>query len=675
MSQVAASGVEPAELLHSFVPRWLATSPAIRAGQPLAPAIVPLPAAAVFADISGFSRLTQLFADQGPDGIERLTRIVDDFIGQLLDTVARWGGDVEDLYGDGVLAFWPSDAASPPPINRALACAAELVARFDGFAAAPGVTLRLRAAAVAGDCYALQLGGVGGHWLFLLAGDCLSALGALLDKAQSGEVALGPGVWPTLTAVPEFISARGLAASLQATDAPPAPARLSAPFDPALARPFLPRPLRNRGLAGSGWLAEFRAVTILCAGFSALCCDGPEALPVLQRMATSMQRIIEAQDGAVIRCSMSEKGPMVMAAFGVPDCAHADDPSRALAAALQVAVECAGLGARCTVTSGTAFCGVVGNAVRRAFAPAGAAVNRAAKLLSVPGLPVVVCDEATARGADQRMALRPLDAPTSLGGESLLLFEPAIAEQSADAATPVAAIGREREIAALLNHVDRLTESEGRSGVVTIEGEAGIGKSGLADHVLQRIAARVVVLRCAADPTTGATPLAALSPLFATLFAPEIAAGREAIAGAIEASLQRRGLDPGHAGSAGAVLPSVRVAEPGASNRELSPEDAARTQREVLLALLADRIGERSAVVLIEEAHWLELGLLDTAQPRRARAAWHAVRADRAPTDRRTVAGFRRDARRHSSRTAATGAARRRRDERRSRQYLELHPG
>jgi AAA ATPase domain len=613
VNSVDSLGAEPAwpdremaDLAYSFVPRWLATSPAIRADRPLAPAIVPLPMAAVFADISGFSRLTQLFANQGPDGIERLTRIVDDFLAQLLDTVARWGGDVEDLYGDGMLAFWPAESAGAPSADRALGCAAELVAGFDGFTAAPGVTLRLRAAVVAGDCYALQLGGVALHWLFLLAGDCLSALGPLLDGAQSGQVALGPGVRAMLTGAPAFMSARELVTSFQATDTPlPAPRR-PVRFDPGLARLFLPRPLRNRGLAGSGWLAEFRTVTILCAGFSALRCDGPEALPVLQQMATSMQRIVEVHDGAVIRCSMSEKGPMVMAAFGVPNCAHADDPTRALAAALQVAQECAALGARCTVASGIAFCGVVGNAVRRAFAPAGAAINRAAKLLSIAGLPAVVCDEATARGADHRVALRQLAAAPLLGNETVLLFEPAIAEETGNAAAPVATIGRERELAALLRRVDGLTAGEGRSEIVTIEGEAGIGKSGLADYVLQRIAVRALVLRCAADPMTGATPLAALAPLFTTLFAPEIAAGRDTVAGAVEAALQRRGLASEHAASAAAVLAIIRPAESVAPNRELSPEDAARIHREVLLALLVDRIGERRAVVLIEEAHWLD---------------------------------------------------------------------
>jgi class 3 adenylate cyclase/tetratricopeptide (TPR) repeat protein len=602
-----ASG-DSTDPLYSFVPRWLASSPALLAAHPPIPAIVPLPSAAVFADISGFSRLTQLFADQGADGIERLTRIIGDFLGQLLDTVAAWGGEVEDLYGDGILAFWPAESTGEPPVARALGCAAALVARFDGFDVAPGVTLRLRAATVAGDCFALQLGGVSEHWLFLLAGDCLSALGPLLDGAQSGEVALGPAVRGLLAGIPAFVPARELAAALRPTDTQPSaslPSRQPR-VDPAYARRFLPRPLRNRSLVEAGWLAEFRAVTIFCAGFPALRCDGTDSLPVLQQTVATVQRIVEEHDGAVMRCSMSEKGPMVMTAFGVPDCAHADDPSRALLTALEVAQTSIAFGGRCTVTTGTAFCGVVGNAVRRAFTPAGAAVNRAAKLLTISGLPAVVCDEATARAADHRVDMRPLARSSQVGQERVLLFEPAIALRAGSASTLAATIGRDREVATLLRRIDALTGSERRGGIATIEGEAGIGKSELVEHVLQRLAGQALVLRCAADPMTGATPLATLSPLFAILFSPELAEGRDAVAGAIGEALRRRGMDSGHATLAGPVLPIARFPESAAVSRDLSPEDAARVQREVLLALLNERIGECCAVVLIEDAHWLD---------------------------------------------------------------------
>lgn len=592
-------------VVHSFVPRWFAAAPQSLGARPLAPAIASLPCAAAFADISGFSQLTRRYADRGADGIETLTHIIDDFLGRLLDTVARWRGDVEDLYGDGMLAFWPAEPGADLPVAQALGCAAELVARFDGFEAAPGVTLRLRAAVVAGDCFGLQLGGVSEHWLFVLAGNCLTEFGALLDAAGPGQVALGMGIVPLLPSGARLMSAANLIAALRELDfAPFVPTPQPACLEPEVARLFLSRPLRYRRLHTADGAAEFRAVTILCTGFPALRCDGPEHLDELQQIVATVQRIMHDHDGAVIRCSMNEKGPMLLSAFGVPDCTHADDPSRALLVALDLVRATAG--ARCTVASGTAFCGVVGNAVRRAFTPNGEAVNRAAKLLTVAALPAIVCDQATARAADRRLQLRPLGEPVEIGRERPTLFEPVAAASSAAAMRAVTVIGRDREIATLRQRIDALTGTGSEAGVVTIEGEAGIGKSVLVEHLLHRLRPDVRVLRADADPMTSAAPLGALSPLFARLFAADAASGPDAVLRAVAAALKRRDINPAHASLAGAVLPLALGSEPSTPARELSPEDAAWLQGEVLLALLHDRVGDRSAIILIEDAHWLD---------------------------------------------------------------------
>ena len=304
---------------RSFVPRWLCSAPAPMGKHPLVPAIAPLRIVAVFADISGFSILMRMFAEQGHSGIETLIRIVDDFLGRLLDTVAAWGGDVENLYGDGILAFWPARPSGEPLIAQALGCATELVERFDNFPAALGVTLRLRTATVAGDCFAMQLGGASDHWLFLLAGDCLSSIGGLLDTANSGEVALGPGVRTLLPAAPAFIDAPRLATALRRTGVKPLDLPPGGDFEHTTAQLFLPGPLRNRTRGASGWVAEFRAVTVLCIGFPALRCEGAELLARLQETVAGVQDVVQAHEGAVIRVSMSEKGPMILAAFGVPD--------------------------------------------------------------------------------------------------------------------------------------------------------------------------------------------------------------------------------------------------------------------------------------------------------------------------------------------------------------------
>src|SRR6202041_148699 len=89
--------------------------------------------------------------------------IISEYLGRLIDCVFAWGGDIENLYGDAILAFWPETASDPAAAMRlALGCAADIVGRHDNHVAPGGVALRIRVAAVAGDLSAVQTGGGGG---------------------------------------------------------------------------------------------------------------------------------------------------------------------------------------------------------------------------------------------------------------------------------------------------------------------------------------------------------------------------------------------------------------------------------------------------------------------------------------------------------------------------------
>ena len=49
-------------------------------------------AAVLFADVSGFTKLTEQLAAAGPSGAEDLTAILNSYFGQIIDTIADRGG-------------------------------------------------------------------------------------------------------------------------------------------------------------------------------------------------------------------------------------------------------------------------------------------------------------------------------------------------------------------------------------------------------------------------------------------------------------------------------------------------------------------------------------------------------------------------------------------------------
>ena len=131
----------------------------------------------MFADISGFTALAERLAEAGPAGTETLTRILNDYFGQLIALIEAYGGDIVKFAGDALLALWPAlpeEAETDEPliaaVLRAAHCCLAVRAQLNAYHATDQVQLSLRLALGAGPITALHLGGLHGHWEFLVSG-------------------------------------------------------------------------------------------------------------------------------------------------------------------------------------------------------------------------------------------------------------------------------------------------------------------------------------------------------------------------------------------------------------------------------------------------------------------------------------------------------------------------
>ena len=81
------------EVLASYVPK-LIQNRIIADPSPIeSPLAEEIQAAILFADISGFTLLTERLAEKGPTGVETLARILNEYFGQLIDIIHElWGG-------------------------------------------------------------------------------------------------------------------------------------------------------------------------------------------------------------------------------------------------------------------------------------------------------------------------------------------------------------------------------------------------------------------------------------------------------------------------------------------------------------------------------------------------------------------------------------------------------
>jgi len=182
--------------LTSYVPDLIVRRLADNPTPPNAPLAERFPAAVLFADISGYTALAERLSRRGPAGIEELTHVLNDSLGQLIALITALGGDVVKFAGDALLVLWPaSDEDLASATHRAAQCALALQATLHDTHIVENVRVSIRIGLSAGEVLAAHIGGVYGRWELLAAGEPLRQVAAAERRAAPEEVVLAPAAW------------------------------------------------------------------------------------------------------------------------------------------------------------------------------------------------------------------------------------------------------------------------------------------------------------------------------------------------------------------------------------------------------------------------------------------------------------------------------------------------
>ena len=184
-----------AEALASYVP-WRIVDRLV-GGKSCAPFAECFPAALLFADISGSTALAERLATQGPAGAEELSRLLNAYLGALVDAVIAHGGDVVKFAGDGLFALWPADSVRelPAMARRAAQCAltVQQTLRRLEFNAGPGVSMRIGVGA--GEVVGMAVGAADSCMEYVVLGAPVADTCRAEELAQPGEVVLTADAW------------------------------------------------------------------------------------------------------------------------------------------------------------------------------------------------------------------------------------------------------------------------------------------------------------------------------------------------------------------------------------------------------------------------------------------------------------------------------------------------
>jgi len=373
-----------------------------------------------------------------------------------------------------------------------------------------------------------------------------------------------------------------------------------------------PLPAPGRGAAGD---AERRHLTVMFSDLAdstilASRIDPEELSEVIAAYHRCVAEVIGRFGGFLAKYL----GDGVLAYFGFP-VAHEDDAERAVRGGLEITRAVTGLAgggtplsARVGVATGLVVVGEIGSG--EANAVVGETPNLAARLQAEAPLGGVVIAPATRRLTGdwfryRDLGMRPLKGiaePISL--TQVLderIEESRFAASRGALLTPF--VGREQEIALLLDRWRLASEGEGQ--VVVLSGEAGIGKSRICEMLRERVADAGIRIRYQCSPYYTDT---ALYPVIAHLTAAariEPAEPPERKVGKLERLIMPAAIGPEVALP---LLAELLAISPGDRYPALTMGPELRKVRtlQVLTEQLFALARRGPVLVLLEDAHWID---------------------------------------------------------------------
>jgi adenylate cyclase len=581
--------------------------------------------AALFADVSGFTPLTEALARTlGPRrGAEELTTHLNHVYQALIQEVDAYRGSVIAFAGDAITCWFDADQG-----ERALSCAQAMqrtMLQFSQIRLANGTTVALavKIGITFGAATRFVVGDADIQLLDVLAGHTLVRMAAAVHLAGRGEVLIGreiaeqaganlvvlevrkePGAEEDFIVAGEF---------REPTRRQPWPQVSELPE--AVSRPWLIRAVFERLRAGQGdFLTELRPAVAVFVKFQGIDYDeDSKAGEKLNQYVTWVQREMAKYGGFLVDVSVGDKGSYLYCCFGAP-IAHENDAWRAATAAHGISqpppelafVHSTQIGISC----GTMRTGAYGATARRTYGVLGDEVNLAARLMERAKAGQVIVSDRLRRAAGETFEWQEL-ASVQLKGKAgavgiagLIRPLKKTGPRVVEGRYGLELVGRKNELKVI--EARMTTAVSGQGQVLCLSAEAGLGKSRLVAEALR--VAREQGFSCFTGECQSHgthTSYMAWQHIWQGLFGLEAGQTVAEQINAVERRLAQ--IDPML--TARLPLLATLLNLPVPDNEVTAPLEA-RLRKASLEALLVEFVRafarERPVCMVVEDAHWID---------------------------------------------------------------------
>lgn len=469
----------PDQPIHPLVPSFIVSHAAAdrRRGS--------FQAVALFADVSGFTAMTDALMAYGQEGAEVLAGVMRSVFEPLMLAAYEWGGFIADQAGDGFTALFPAGELTTDGNNGdylwcALTAAWEMRLRAEANSVHPTPHGQFTISVKVGLAEGVVNWGIisapnSRRAAYYFSGAAVDGSAEAQSLAGAGEIILDAGLYRRVKdrtqAEPAGSFFRLVAIG---PDRPAGRPAAPAEMDPVQIRRFFAESLLTLNTLG-----EFRQVTCLFV-----------SLPTVRtqdQLESFIQTVFELQDryGGLLKLQFGDKGAHLMLIWGAP-VAFESDTRRAVNFILDLQTQTA-IPIHGGLTSRLAHVGFIGSRLAEEYAAFGRGVNLAARFMTAAPRGELWVDEQVARKAEAIFELEYLGEKAFKGfaqpQKVYLLLE---RKEQSEIAYEGDLVGRSSELAMIDGFVQPIF-AEKFAGALGVFGDPGMGKSRLVHEYLHRL--------------------------------------------------------------------------------------------------------------------------------------------------------------------------------------------
>jgi len=439
-------------------------------------------AVGMFADMSGFSAMTDELMTHGQHGAEVLAVVLRKAFGPMIQSVYEQGGFVATQAGDAFTALFPITGEPHETALQALTAAIEIQKHIQSQSRPVTPYGEFPIAVKVG----LTIGEV--QWGILASQDEQQAVcyfkGSAIDEsaaaehfAQREQVILAPAFFEVVEKLVRVEKVETHYRLVEFIGKPTRPQSIELPaFDLELASRFFPKDLFTQRFVG-----EFRQVIGLFIGL-------PQVAEETE-LQSVMQIVFELQlrYGGLLKLYFGDKGPHILVIWGAP-LAYENDVERALSFILDLQMR-----TQTTLHAGftyrIAHAGCIGSALSEEYATFGRGVNLAARFMTSTPAGEIWVDEFIAKRARANFDFEFVEARNFKGfAQPQKVYTVLGRKPTREMDYSGELIGREAEISQIEAFVGPIFEGQ-FAGLLLVFGEPGLGKSRLVYEFLNRLPA------------------------------------------------------------------------------------------------------------------------------------------------------------------------------------------